>query len=233
MNLQAKNQKQYYQAAETLYVLDSVQKYSDGLVSKIALQKIMYLSVVLSPIKDIVISFYKYMYNVRGPYNYELQNTVDHLVGLDYVEIVDYSYLDKKQIYVTYRITEKGSKAVKQLIRTSKEEEKYWWIKSVCRLSISYSKEFYTSKQSGLDKIMDYVYQDPLFLKGKQAEHFRMSLEIGSDADVTKELIIFTKEYLDSVALLPPGNERKVSEIILVLFFEHMHSAVISKERNG
>lgn len=230
MNFQAKRIDQFKQAAETLYIFNACKRYSDGVVSKVALQKLMYLSVILSPIKEIIINFLKFRYDVRGPFNWELQNTVDHLLGLGYVKIVNYNYKNEKQIHVTYQITEKGSKTVTNLVQLEQESEKHWWISCVCRLSFSYSAQPFDSEWKGLDKIVDLVYQDPTFLRGKENGNFRTGLDIGGEGDVTKDLIGFTKAYLQNSEIkVDEMNERRLTEIILVAFFENMYSKVIQK----
>lgn len=234
MNLQAKNSIQYKQAGEILYALEIAKNVSDGVVSKVALQKLMYLSVVLGPIKEVIINFIRYEYNVRGPYNYEVQNIVDHLMGLGYVEISNYDYKDEKRIMISYKITPKGSSTVKRLIRLDSENEKYWWISCIFRLAKGYSDDIAVSKWSGLDKIVDLVYKDPTFVKGKTESTFRTSLDISGSQDVTKELIEFTKQYIASEPNLKIVNrsERRMAEIILVLFFEMMFNKVIGTHAN-
>ena len=82
MRLQVNNIESYKKANEILYALEAIKVYGDGIVSKVALQKIIYLSTVLAPIKEIVLSFLRFQYNYRGPWNVDIQNTVDHLVAI-------------------------------------------------------------------------------------------------------------------------------------------------------
>jgi uncharacterized protein YwgA len=227
MNFQAKNIDQFRQAGEVLYALQASRKFGQGAVSRVALQKLIYLSVVLSPIKEIIISFLRFQYNYRGPFNPDIQNIVDHLMGLGFVRITNSDFSNEKSILIDYAITEKGEKTVERLIAFDRESEKHWWITSICRLAINYASEKYDSSWSGLNRIVDIVYQDPTFLKGKTSERFRTGIDIGGEGDLTKELIVFTKDYISKSGIkVESQNERKITEIILVLFFEYMYSGI-------
>jgi hypothetical protein len=231
MNLQAKNITEFRQAGEILYVLHASNSFGVKDISKVSLQKLIYLSVVLSPIKDIIINFLRFQYNYRGPFNYEIQNTVDHLVGLDYVRITEYNFVNEKKVLISYAITEKGTDSVKNLVKFDRESEKYWWIKCICRLAINYSEEKYDSNWKGLDRIVDLVYQDPTFSKGKTDGSFRRGIDLGGQMDFTKDLITFIKEYIsNSTIKFESKDERRNAEIILVLFFEYLFSKVTKKE---
>lgn len=233
MNLQAKNTQQYRQAAEVLYALDASRRYNQPAVSKIALQKLIYLSVILSPIKNIIIHFLRFQYQQRGPFDYEVQNIVDHLMGLDYVKLVHYNFKHEKRILVSYSITEKGIKAVQTLIKFDREAETQWWINCVCRLAVSYSKGGFESEFEGLNRIVDFVYKDPTFLKNKSSESFRTGIDIGGDGDETRELINFAKEYIESNNVkIEAKNERRVAEIILLLYFEYLNARVLNYSGN-
>src|SRR4051812_38083269 len=124
MQIQIKN---YKKANEILYVLDSVEGVTGQAASKIVIQKLLYLSACLAPIKDIILAFLKFTRIQRGPYNGEIQNILDHLVAYDLVKIVQFRVIHDKNSIGYYQITEGGKNAVKKLTNYSVEEEKHWW----------------------------------------------------------------------------------------------------------
>ena len=80
----------YHKANEVLYVLAAVEESGGGPVSKIALQKLLYLASALAPIKEVVLEFLHFIYQKRGPYSKDIQNAVDHLVALGVVDVVSF-----------------------------------------------------------------------------------------------------------------------------------------------
>jgi uncharacterized protein YwgA len=154
MYLQLSN---YHYANEILYVLKSVNNDTNKVISKIGVQKLLYLSASLSPIKDIVLSIVKFISEKRGPYSKDIQNTLDHLVAYDLVKITEYRVFSNHSSIAFYQITEGGLAAIDSLIHYNKEEEVYWWINLITRISNLYVDEDEMKSEnhfSGMDKIV-------------------------------------------------------------------------------
>ena len=154
MRLQVNNIDSYKKANEILYALEAIKVYGDGIVSKVALQKIIYLSTVLAPIKEIVLSFLRFQYNYRGPWNVDIQNTVDHLVAIGAVDVVSFKAISSRKALANYSISTEGSEIVKSLIINSSEEGKFWWITTVSRAAYYIIGRNWESEWSGLDRIV-------------------------------------------------------------------------------
>lgn len=229
MYLQLKN---YKMANEILYVLDAVDNCSNSHVSKLALQKLLYLSGALAPFKNIILSFLHFRYEIRGPYSKDIQNAVDHLVATGLVDIVDFKKTGRFAL-ANYKISEAGIEAAKLLKTYSIEEEKCWWIDTVTRLAAAYTKAD-GFKDDDLDNIVKLVYQEPTFkvLKDKKRYHYPIDFNNG-EKGLTNKLVEFLKNYPESRYLkLTKDNERKNIEILLATFFEYLYVNFLSEKEN-
>ena len=227
MFLQGKNIRDYKKANEVLYVLYSIDSYADKPLSRIGLQKIIYLSVTLSPIKEVILSFLRFQYYYRGPYSSELQNTIDHLVGVNLVKVDSVKHLSQNRLLVDYSISNSGKSAVERLIKYEKEEETFWWINTVCRIALYYSEVEYDSEWNGIDRIVNLVYEDPSFLQA-QKKGIKYLIDLSSDNSFTKELIKFTKKYInENFIKVTKDNERNIAEILIMAFLEYYTCNVI------
>jgi uncharacterized protein YwgA len=234
MILQLEN---FHKSNEILYVLDAVYKHKSQSVSKIALQKLLYLSGALAPIKEIILSILKFQRIQRGPYSKDIQNIVDHLVAYGLVKITEFRVIKDRNSSAFYQITSGGQNAVQQLIAYSTEEEKYWWITCISRLSLMYAEldsadddnEFH-----GLDKIVRIVYQDYTFKETKENSYFRALIDFNETDGPTARTIEFVKDYIETNRnMFSFENERDEAELILVAFFNHFFNNYLVEYSHG
>ncbi len=231
--------------SDILYALDAVSKYSDGIVSKIAIQKILYLVRAFSPIKNIILDYLRFHYQIHGPWSKEIQNGIDRLVGEGFVKAEYYKKTDVKHSRTDYMITSEGKVLVKDLITIDIEKEKHWWISSIARLCIIYSNENYKTKWNGLDKIADLVYQEPTFANSlkkykkkndsnKYKNGFRKRyINFERKNNTIKELIEFINIHFEKYSIsIKKENEYQNAEIILANFFEFLFVKILSKNGN-
>lgn len=219
-----------------LYALYACSENENSRVSKIAIQKLLYLSVIFAPIKNIILDFIKYQFQTNGPYSKEVQNAIDSLVSKGQVIIVNYAK-SKRGTHIDYEISEGGKSLVRELIETEEEMENFWWISSICKLAIIYSKEDYQTKKTGLDKIVDFVYQEPTFLKskiGKKSEedykkgYRKLPIRFNLKKGTSNELISFSKQYLKRNNIkIDKTNEKWIAELLLFNFFEFLYNKIL------
>ncbi|OPC29192.1 hypothetical protein [Elizabethkingia miricola] len=225
MILQLEN---FHNSNEILYVLHSIHVNKGKAVSKIALQKLLYLSAALAPIKEIILSIIRFQRIQRGPYSKDIQNIVDHLVAYELVNITEFKVIKDKNAIAVYEIAEGGINAVDKLLKYSVEEEKYWWISCISRLSLMYS-EFDSAENDdefeGLDKIVRIVYQDYTFKQTKDNSYFRALIDFNDVDKPTAYTIKFVKDYIESNReLFSFTNERYEAELILAAFFNNFYN---------
>lgn len=228
MILQLEN---FHKSNEILYVLNAIYENRGKSVSKIALQKILYLSGALAPIKEIILSIIRFQRIQRGPYSKDIQNIVDHLVAYGLVEITEFKVIKDKNAIAVYKISEGGQNAVSKLREYSIEEEKYWWISCICKLSLMYA-EFDSAENDdefeGLDKIVRIVYQDYTFKETKENSYFRALIDFDDPDQPTAKTIQFVKGYIDENRnMFSFTNERFEAELILTAFFNQFYNNYI------
>ncbi|WP_426479362.1 hypothetical protein ACP3T3_07900 [Chryseobacterium sp. CBSDS_008] len=225
MILQLEN---FHNSNEILYVLHSIHVSKGKSVSKIALQKLLYLSAALAPVKEIILSIIRFQRIQRGPYSKDIQNIVDHLVAYGLVEIKDFEIIKDKNAIALYEIAEGGIHAVERLLQYSVEEEKYWWISCISKLSLIYSELDSAENDNefdGLDKIVRIVYQDYTFKETKENSHFRALIDFNDTDKPTAQTIKFVKEYIEENRdMFSFTNERFEAELILTAFFNHFYN---------
>ena len=211
--------KQFKRASEILYSLNSINELTGLSLSRVGIQKIIYLATTLAPIKSIILNFLQFQYHFRGPYSYEIQNTIDHLMALELVKIDSYKELSGNRLLVDYSITNYGEEVINRITKLSEEEEKQWWINTICKASLSYIDGEYSSEWTGLDRIVDLVYQDPNFLETKN-KGFKYYINL-SNNNPTTDLINFIKKYLDeNIITVTEENSRMVAELLILAFLE-------------
>ena len=216
---------------EILYVFYSVDELSLPFLSKIGIQKCIYLSEILSPLKEIILSFLNFIYLHKGPYSKDIQNILDHLVALDGIEVDSFSTYGKYS-YVNYKITEAGKYLVENLIYDPIEEEKLQWIRIVMKLIDAYKDAYGLSEEyQGIDKIIGLVYQEPSFYEIKQRSGKRELIPIGDKDTLTMELIHFLEKVEEA---LPPKFDREKYkldlETVLLAFFEYLYVEYLSEK---
>ena len=218
----------YQIANDILFVLDSISKNAGTSLSKLGLQKILYLAKVLEPIKDTIISTLEFLTEKRGPYSKEVQNIVDHLASLDFVTITDFKILFGKNSLAFYEITPVGQRVVKSLKEIPVQEEKCWWIDVISRLTIIYSKKVGLEDKSNLselDRIVKLVYKDPTYncFKGNGSWKYSIDFE-STNEKTTKWMIEYVKNYIENNNLiLTKNNIRGNAELITISFFEYYY----------
>lgn len=220
-----------------LYALYAVSELGNTYVSRIALQKLLYLSKVFAPLKKIVLDYLRFQYYIRGPYIPDLLNIIDNLAAQGFVKIDKPQIKKRGALYVNYCITEAGKQIVLDLIdKVEDESEKFWWISTITKLSLIYTKENYLSKYNGLDKIVDLVYQEPTFLISKKKRNndykkrfLKKEIDFELNKDTINELITFTSEFVKrNNIIVTSENEKRIAEIILIGFFEYLYVKVLS-----
>jgi uncharacterized protein YwgA len=184
----------YHMANEILYALNEARSKGEGTLSKLSLQKLLYLSGALAPIKRVILEYLHFITEKRGPYSKDIQNTVDHLVAMGFVEITRFETF-RGGALANYRISKVGQTVVDLLLQYPKEAEKCWWISLVTKLVFSY---FYGEGLRGKndEKIKSLVYQDPTYKDLKLKGLFHHLIELDDQKSVTFKLISAMKEYI-------------------------------------
>jgi len=223
-----------------LFVLYACDENGNSKVSKIAVQKLVYLAVAFAPEKNIILDFIKFRNETRGPYSKEIQNTLGKFLLTGFVEGYDYEK-KIKATYINYKISEEGKRFVKKIIILEKEAENLWWISSICKLAIIYAKEEYNTKRIGLDKMVDFVYQEPTFLKNKIRKRGdnlykkglrKREINFKLIQGTANELILFSKEFLNkNNIIVNKDNERWVAELLLFNLFEFLYNKILLETR--
>lgn len=211
---------------EILFVLDSISKNAEENLSKLGLQKILYLTKVLEPIKEIIINTLEFLTEKRGPYSKEIQNLIDHLTAHGLVSITDFKIIFGKNSLAYYEITPVGESVVEKLKKIPIQEEKYWWIDVISRLTIIYSNKIELENDNkffDLDRIVRLVYQDPTYNLFKQDNNWKYSINFErQEENSTKWIIDFVKKYIEQNNLISNNKSiRGNAELITIAFFEY------------
>lgn len=230
------NNRTFKRSNEILYVFYSAGELGLPFLSKIAIQKCIYLSEVLSPLKKIILSFLNFIYLHRGPFSKDISNISDYLVSINAIEVDSFSTY-KKNSYVNYKITEAGKSLVENLIYDTMEKEKLEWIRIVMRLIDAYKDAYRLDEKyrgieyQGVDKILCLVYQEPSFYEIKQRNAKRELIPMGDKNTLTMELIHFLEKVEEA---LPPKFDREKYklnlETILLAFFEYLYVEYLSEK---
>jgi uncharacterized protein YwgA len=216
-------------ANEILYALSASKKTSVGHLSRLTLQKVLYLSGALSSLKDVLLEYLKFNAEKLGPYERSIQNTVDHLVGLGLVDVAYFQETSKGGALTNYIITDTGQEVVDRLIQYPNEEEKAWWISIVTYMTYSYLEA------NGLngtvdEKVRTIVYQDPTYGPYRKKNLFRRLIDLSDKKGVTYQFIEFLKEYSKHSGILSSDlDERKKVAIMLVAFMEYLYTSVLNE----
>ena len=173
---------------ETLFVLAAADELGWGPLDRIQVQKVTYLAEVLAPARNLVLEFLSFFPYRHGPYTYELQDTLDHLVGLGLAEITGYQRSQDGSIRSKQRISSEGRAVQQQLIQLRRNAEKHDWILAVCQLV----------DLTGLDSLVGLVYQEPTF---REAVSLRRRGELpilDSELNLTQKLLREIRELADT-----------------------------------
>lgn len=215
---------------EVLYVLYVINKEESNLkASKIAIQKILYLSNILLPIKTIALAICNFITYKRGPYDKDIQNILDQLSMFGLIEIVDFEKhkINSKVSYINYKITSLGKNIVEESIEYTYERDKFNWIEIVTKTSILYTiklKYFDT-----LDGIVKLVYQDPTFLSAKNTSAHIQKINI-IDFPQTKKLIdICINKFKEIDSQM---NDIHLFEMVVYTIFEFYYLKYLDESEN-
>jgi uncharacterized protein YwgA len=219
----------YHMANEILYALSASKKTSVGHLSRLTLQKVLYLAGALSPLKDVLLEYLKFNAEKLGPYERNIQNTVDHLVGLGLVDVAYFEETTKGGALTNYIITDTGQEVVDRLIQYSNEEEKAWWISLVTSMIYSY---LVANGLNGTvdEKVRTIVYQDPTYEPYRKKNLFRRLIDLSDKKGLTYQLVEFLKEYAKQTDMLSSElDEKKKVSIVLVAFMEYLYTGVLNE----
>jgi hypothetical protein len=219
-------------ANEILYALNEARSKGEGTLSKLSLQKLLYLSGGLAPIKRVILEYLHFITEKRGPYSKDIQNTVDHLVAMGLVEITHFETFRGGSL-ANYRISKVGQTVVDLLLQYPEEAEKCWWISLVTKLVFSY---FYGEGLRGKndEKIKSLVYQDPTYKDLKLKGLFHHLIELDDQKSVTFKLISAMKEYITKhMPATSKSDDRRSAEILLSAFFEYLYINSLSENKHG
>lgn len=216
---------------EILYVFYSADELALPFLSKVGIQKCIYLSEVLSPLKEIVLAFLNFIYLHKGPYSKDIQNILDHLVSMNAIEVDSFSTYGKNS-YVNYKITRSGKSLVENLIDDHMEKEKFEWIRIVMRLTDAYKDAFYLNEEyRGVDRIIDLVYQEPSFYEIKQRNGKKELIPMGDKNTLTMELIHFLEKAEEVLPSKFDKEKYKLDlETVLLAFFEYLYVEYLSEK---
>lgn len=225
MQIQISN---YHKANEVLYALDAVERTTVQYLSRLTLQKILYLSGSLAPLKEVILVYLRFNSEKMGPYKGDIQNTLDHLVGVGLVDIIEFKKT-KLGALSNYKITDIGKEIVSDLIKYSHEEEKFWWISIVTGLLYSYLE---ADGLSGTvdEKIKSMIYQDPTYNTYNEKNLFRQLIDLSDKRGLTYQFSGFLKSYLHEGKVIPSDiSERKQVEIMVVTFMEYIYTSFLNE----
>ncbi len=221
--------KNYKRLSEILYVFYSGKELGWPYISKIGVQKSIYLSEVLAPLKKVILSFLNFIYHKRGPYSADIQNSLDYLVSLGAIEVVKFKKRGKSA-FVDYRISESGESVVHSLLIEPEEKEKCNWVKLVLRVIDAYKDAFGIGKKfEDMDKIVDLVYEEPSF-KEVQKKGRGKFIQMTLKDNLTMELTDFLKNIEETeLSKFLKKEPKRDFETILLMFFEHLYLDFLSK----
>ncbi len=229
MHLQLNN---FHMANEVLYALEAAKKTSVGYLSRLTLQKTLYLSGALAPLKKVFLEYLRFISHNLGPYRGEIQETVDHLVGIGLVDIIYFDTTNHGGSLSNYVISDTGEEVIKRLVQYPYEEDKYWWISLVTGLAFSYLMSDGLSGSVD-DKIKSIIYQDPTYTTYKEKNLFKKLIDLSDKDGLTYQYSEFLKAYVHESTATPSDlSERKQVEIMLVTFMEYLYTGVLNEVRN-
>jgi len=233
----ARNRKEneyFKRSNEILYLFYSASELNWPYISKIGVQKCLYLSEILSPIKEIILAFLNFIYLHKGPYSKDVQNILDNLAALNAIEVTSFTTTNGNS-YADYKITESGRTLVENLTLYPLEKDKLSWIQAVMKVVDAYKGCYGLNEQyQGVDRIIDLVYQEPTFKEIKQRQAKREIIPFGKENKLTTELINFLKTIEQGLPDKFDRSKYKLNmETILLSFFEYLYVEHLSESQSN
>ena len=225
-----KKNKDYKRINEILYLFKAASDLDWKDISKIGVQKTIYLTEILAPFKEMALSFLNFIYLYKGPYSKDIQNSLDYLVSCGALEITKFVQY-RKFSYVNYRASESEKRIVKALLDYPEEKEKYEWIAIILKIIDAYKDAFGIGKgYEDVDKIIDLVYEEPSFklAKDKGIGEF---IEMISEDNATLKFLNFLKKIEETD--LPKVLKREPAydlETVILMFFEYLYLGFLAKQ---
>lgn len=232
---QIKKDNEYFKRSnEILYLFYSADELKWPFLSKIGVQKCLYLSEILSPLKEIILSFLNFIYLHKGPYSKDIQNILDNLVALNAIEVVSFTTTNGNS-YADYKITEAGKSLVENLVSYPVEKEKSEWIRTVMKIVDTYKGCYgLDDRYKGVDRIIALVYQEPTFKELRQRQARRERIPFGAENKLTVELINFLKTIEEELPEKFDKNKYRLNlETILLSFFEYLYVEHLSESQSN
>lgn len=219
---------------EIVYLFSAANGLNWISLSRIGVQKCLYLAEILSPMKEIILSFVNFIYLHKGPYSKDIQNALDYLVSLDAIEVVSFTTAGTSA-YADYKITEAGTSLVENLTLYPVEKEKLSWIQTVMKVVDAYKGCYGLNEQyQGVDKIIDLVYQEPTFKEIRRRQAKWEIIPFGEENKLTPELTNFLKTIEQELPdEFDKGKYKLNLETILLSFFEYLYVEHLSESQSN
>ena len=219
---------------EILYLFYSADELKWPCMSKIGVQKCLYLSEILSPIKEIVLAFLNFIYLHKGPYSKDVQNILDNLAALNAIEVTSFTTTNGNS-YADYKITESGRTLVENLTLYPLEKDKLLWIQTVMKVVDAYKGCYGLDEQyQGVDRIIGLVYQEPTFKEIRLRQAKWEIIPFGVENKLTTELINFLKTIEQDLPDKFDKNKYKMNlETMLLSFFEYLYVEYLSESQSN
>lgn len=207
----------YEQRNEVLFVLNAADVYLKKPLTRIEVQKIIYLSNTLSLLKDFIMDYFDFKVWYNGPYSKDIQRTLNNLVGQRYIKMTYYRVETKgndKNEKTKYVIEESGKKVVEELLCFDTKKEDYEWIVSIIRLVNHY----------GIENLVRIVYEEPTFKELKKSnDNFGASLNI---YDENRNKLIKVARELQRIGKQDFGYSLDKPGDILLAIFDYLYAEI-------
>lgn len=131
----------------------------DHHLTKIHLQKFIYLVDALSVVWKFIKQFKGHETYKHGPYDQNIQNAVDTLAFRGFIKIDDFEYQDNGNVSCRYGLTKVGKDLIDQLVKQSYFEDRFEMFQII--------GEEVNSK--GWRNLVDLVYAEPTYLAERQS----------------------------------------------------------------
>lgn len=212
-----KSLKFYEQRNEVLFVLFAAEKCIKKPLTRIEIQKIIYLSNSLSPLRDFILDYFDFRVWNNGPYSKDIQRTLNNLVGQRYLNMVEYTIKQKESKYnenSKYIISNIGRDTVNELIGIQIKKEEYEWILSVLRLISHF----------GIENVVKIVYEEPTFKNLKNSSNgFGAEIPIYNE---NKNKIVELAQELKNIGEQDFGYSFNKPGDILLAVFDYLFSEI-------